>query len=195
MATATYTPLVYEYPPGHRQPVVLVGTIAIDPATGLPVDLAGGVPVRGGSDDIKTAIPVMDTSILADNEVASATYEITNFFTSVTGTRLLQSLTVHDASDQGAAIDIYLLNSNVSLGTVNGAISISATNSKFIKERVQVAAADYADLINSRKAFVSPIGKVLKANGSSTSLWLSVVSRGTPTYAAADALTIELGVI
>lgn len=42
MATATYTPLVYEYPPGHRQPVVLVGTIAIDPATGLPIGGEGG---------------------------------------------------------------------------------------------------------------------------------------------------------
>jgi len=146
-------------------------------------------------DDVYTATPTLDTSALADNDVASDTLEVPYFFLSANSTRLLQSLFVLDTDDQGVGFDLFLMNSNVSLGTKNSAPSISDADAASIIGRVSVTASDYVDLGGCRVADITPIGKVLKGGGVSTSLWLSLVTRsGTPTYTAAG-LKLKIGVI
>ncbi|PPE78319.1 hypothetical protein C3941_19860 [Kaistia algarum] len=185
--------IVYEFPPGHKQAAALVGTIPIDPVTGLPVDMTAGLPVRGGNEDVFDVTLVLDTSAYADNDVLFIGQEITNFFSAAGGKRMIQNLAVIDEDDQGVGFDLLLFNADPSIGTINSPPSISDANVRKFLGKVSVAAGDYIDLGGCRVADVTPIGKELK--GVTTSLWIAGITRlGTPTYTAAG-LKLKIGVI
>lgn len=168
-----------------------------DPVTGLAFGATGappGLPVAG----LETVFDVtlsLDTSPYADGDVLADTQELTGFFPSTTGARVLQNLLVLDEDDQGVGFDLIFLNANVSLGTENSAPSITDANGRSIIGKVSVAAGDYIDIGGCRIADVTPIGKVLKAATGQTSLWVAAITRSaTPTYTAAG-LKLKLGVI
>jgi len=138
---------------------------------------------------------VTDTGAYADNDVLVVAQEITNVFRVPTGRAIIQSLVLIDLSDQAQDIDILFFSENVTLGTINSAVTISDADAAKYLGAVQVVAADYVDLVNSQSATKSGVGLVIEAAANSTSLWVAAVLRsGTPTYAA-DALRLKLGLL
>ena len=134
----------------------------------------------------------LDTNQYAGNDVLADTQEVADVFPQNTvGT--WQSLTVLDKDDQGVAIDVILLKTEVSIGTENSAVSITDANADEILCSINVATGDYVDMIGCQFANKAKIGHVVTTDTTSNSLWVAAVTRGgTPTYTASG-ITIKLG--
>lgn len=149
--------------------------------------------VRSQDNDVYTIVPVLEPAILADNDVFFAPTEIPLVF-ELSKTRVLQSIVVVDGDDQAVDVDLVFFNANVTLGTLNAAVSISdADAAKAIGSVSLLAATHVTDLINSTLYTKTGIGLPLK--GATNSLWVGgVVRSGTPDYTASG-MTIKLGFI
>ena len=135
----------------------------------------------------------LDTAQYADGDVLAATQEITGVFRAGYNRGTLWSVTINDKDDQGVAIDLVLLRSNVALGTENSAPNISDANASEIIGFVPIATSDYTDLGGARIA-TKRLDDGLVLESSTTSLWIAAITRGgTPTYTAAG-LVVKLGI-
>lgn len=141
--------------------------------------------------DVITFTPVLDASILANNEVFMVAYEIPNVFNKGLP-RKLQSVVVLDGDDQNVAFDLVFSNASITLGTANSTVTISDADAAKIIGTVRMVVATHAyDLINSILYTQGSLGIVMK--GETSSLWVSgVVRSGTPTYTASG-MKIKLG--
>lgn len=135
--------------------------------------------------------PVLETSILADNDVFFIPIEVPQVFEKGLP-RTLDSIVVLDGDDQNTDFDLIFSNASITLGSLNGAISVSdADAAKIIGATSMLAASHAFDLINSILFVKTAVGLVLK--GTTNSLWVSgVVRSGTPTYSASG-MKIRLG--
>lgn len=139
--------------------------------------------------------PVLDTSQYADGDVMFVAKELPQFFPGLDGDRVLQSVIALDGDDQNVAFDLVFSNADITLGTLNSAVSISDADAAKIIGYVKLATTDANDTINSRLFAKSAIGMVMKASGTTASVWISGISRGgTPTYTASG-MKIKLGCI
>lgn len=138
--------------------------------------------------------PVLDTSIYADNDVMFIPQEITDVFPAEGGSLALHSVMVVDGDDQNTDFDLVFFNASASLGTINGAVSISDADAAKIIGYVRMEAApDSNDLINSRLFAKGSVGQTMKAASGSRSMWIGgIVRSGTPTYTASG-MKIKLG--
>lgn len=137
--------------------------------------------------------PTLDTNAYADGDVLFDTTAVASAFDYAAGVRKLESVHILDEDDQGIALDLVFLDSNVSLGTFNAAPNISDANARKIIGRVSIATGDYIDLGGARIATKAGIGQLLKAAAASTTLYVAGITRGgTPTYTAAG-LKLKLG--
>lgn len=135
--------------------------------------------------DVKTVTLSLDTSAYTAADVLADTQVITDAVRHPGGSCKLISLTVLDKDDQtAAAMDLYFLDSNVSLGTENGAIAITDADAASILGVVPIASGDFKDLINSKLACIKNIGLLLKAASASSDLYIAAVTAGTPTQTA-----------
>jgi len=105
---------------------------------------------------------------------------------------IIHSLELLDKDDQGGALDIVFLRSNVSLGTVNAPVSLSAANAAEVIGIVSITAADYVDLVNSQVVTVGIVGLVIQPT-SGTSIFVSMISRDAKTYTASG-LVLKVGI-
>jgi hypothetical protein len=142
--------------------------------------------------EVITFTPVLDTNILADNDVFMAAYEIPGVFNKNLS-RKLMSVVVLDTDDQAQDFDLFFSNATITLGTLNAAISISDADAAKLVGHVSMAAATHAtDLIGSTIFTQGDLNIVMEATPSG-SLWVSgVVRSGTPTYTAGG-MKIKLG--
>jgi hypothetical protein len=147
--------------------------------------------VRGTSDLIDVTLS-LDTSAYASGDVLAATQEVANAVAANGGKAILHSVTVLDKDDQGQALDLVFLRTNVSLGSENSAVAITDADAEEILGVVQVTAGDYLDFGANRVATMPGVGLVLEAGASSTSLYLAAVSKGTGTYSASG-IVVKLG--
>jgi hypothetical protein len=137
---------------------------------------------------------VIDTSAYGDGDVLSDRVAITLDAKAaadgrpVSGT--ITQITLLDKDDEGAALDLVILDADVSLGTINGAPNISDTNAQQIVRVVPVATTNYTDVVGAKVAFPSfdPIDFEVAAGV----LYIGAISRGTPTYTAASDLRVKL---
>jgi hypothetical protein len=139
-------------------------------------------------------VPVLDTNILADNDVFFIPIQVAGCFKVGEPAKLI-SVQVIDTDDQGQDFDLYFFNASATLGTLNSAISINDTDAaKLIGQASFTASANGTDLINSW-LFVKTFdeGIVMQPVDGGTSLWVGGVLRsGTPTYSASG-FKIKLG--
>lgn len=127
----------------------------------------------------------LDTSAYAANDVLADRQEITNVLREVGLGAVLTDLVILDKDDNtAAAMDVYFLNADVALGTENAAISITDANAEYILGVVSIAAGDWKDLINSKLAHIRNINMVVKGVSGSTSIYVALVTAGTPTQTA-----------
>jgi len=133
-----------------------------------------------------------DTAICASGDVLADTQVVSNAVLMNGGHALLHSITVLDKDDQGQAMDLVFLRSNVSIGTENAAVSVTDTNAAEILGIVPVAASEFYDLGGCRIATLTGVGLVLETASDSTSLYIAAISKGTGTYTASG-LIVKLG--
>jgi len=135
----------------------------------------------------------VDTAIYASGDLLANTEELPYAVMS-NGTSVITSLTLTDGDDQGAAMDVLFFRSNPgSLGVRNAAISITQTQAEECLGWVPIGAADYCDLGTRRVATVRSVGLVVHPTNS-TSVWVALVSRGTPTYTTGR-LLLKVGLL
>jgi hypothetical protein len=105
----------------------------------------------------------------------------------------INNFTLIDKNDIGTQCDVLFLSSNVSIGSADGAVSLSAANAAHVLGRVDTGST-YVDLINSKivtpSAF-SPIPFDLSDN----KLYVGVVARGAHNNSGGSAnfLILRLG--
>jgi hypothetical protein len=170
------------------------GSGAITSLSVTPAATESQLGFVGSPGDVVDVTLTLDTSAYAGGDLLADTQSFTGV--RVNGGRaILQSVTVIDEDDQGAAFTIYFLSANNSFGTENSAPSISDANARDVLGWVDVSTADYKDLGGVRVASVKGIGLLLEAAGGSTSLYLAVVNgTGTPTYTASG-VKLKLGLL
>lgn len=153
------------------------------------------VPVVGAQSAVLDVTLTLDTSAYASGDLIAETQEVANAVTFTGGTAVLQSLTITDEDDQGVALYVVFLKTNVTMGSENSAPSISDANSREILGWVPVATTDYLDVGGAKIACVKNLGLVLQAATGATSVYVAVVnSTGTPTYTASG-LKLKIGVL
>ena len=110
------------------------------------------------------------------------------------GTALLQSLLLIDTSNQKAALELLIFNADPTSSTLtdHAAAVLHANDIGKIIRRVSIAAADYVTLDSKAFADIVPGGRVVKT-ASGVDLYACLIAVGTPTYAAATALTLRAG--
>lgn len=125
-------------------------------------------------------------------DVVAAPEELVNFSRENGRGVLLESVTLIDDSDTGAALDLVFLNANGSIGAESAAFAPTDAVAGTVIGVVPVLAADYVDATNSRIATVKGIGLLMHPTADETSVWVAVVARGSITPAA-DAITVHFG--
>jgi hypothetical protein len=152
--------------PGDLKTVVISGAATGAYASGDQI----GVPV-----EIQNA--VMDSGALAE----------------------VSSLTFHDVAKADQPVDVIFFSQQPSTGTDNAAWAPTAADLALILGAVQIPTTAYSDGAARSVASVSNIGLKIKAGKasiaqSSKSIWVLLVSRGTPNYgAAANTLSLLVG--
>jgi hypothetical protein len=137
----------------------------------------------------------LDTNVYASGDVLAATQAAADVFRLAGVTATLQSIILNDKDDQGGALDLVFLRSNVSIGTENAAVSITDANADEIIGIVSIETGDWKDLGGCRVATIcdSRVGFLLNAT-SGTSLYLAAISRDAKTYSA-NGITGHLGLV
>lgn len=131
--------------------------------------------------------PTLDTSAYADGDVLFVATELTDFMGATGGRGLVQSVTVTDASDQGAAFDIWFFNGSVSLGTINAAVALSDTDALKHRGRIEVQSGNYYDVGGAKVADLTSFAgsqRYFSAAGGTRSIWVGGVARGAATYSS-----------
>jgi len=143
--------------------------------------------------DVISFTPVLNASVLANNEVFMVDHEVKDVFNKGKA-RKLTSIVVVDGDDQNVAFDLVFSNAAIVLGTANEVVSISDANAANVLGVVKFVVATHAqDFINSIVFVMSNINLILQGSGSSTSLFVSAIVRsGTPTFTASG-MKIKLG--
>lgn len=133
---------------------------------------------------IATVAPVIDTAIYAAGDVLFDTTIIAGVVPVPGGAMELRSIEILDEDDQGIALDLVFFDSQVSLGTINAAPSMTDANGRSALGCVSFATADYIDLGGCRVATKLNLGLVLQA-AAGNDLFVAAITRGgTPTYTA-----------
>ena len=110
------------------------------------------------------------------------------------GKAVLHSLILNDKDDQGAALDVLILRTNVSLGTENAAPSITDANANEVLGIISVISTDWIDLGGCKVATKTNLGLIVEAGAASTSLYIAAITRGTPTHTASG-IVVKLGLL
>jgi hypothetical protein len=147
----------------------------------------------GGHCVIKEVTLSLDTNVYADGDVLADTQEVASALRTTAGSGVIQSVVVLDKDDQGEALDLVFLKSNVSIGTENSAVSVTDANADEILGVVEVAATDWVDLVNSQIATMANLSIVLDGP-TGTSIWVAAISRGAGTYTASG-ITLKIGIL
>lgn len=131
----------------------------------------------------------------ADGDVVGSVTELPNAVRNAGGGALLKSLVVTDAADQKAALDVYFFRQApaTTVGADNAAFALADSDLPVLLGRIRVAAADYLTAGGNAEATLKNIDLLLQAYPKTTSVYVLVVSRGAPTYAATTNLKLNFG--
>jgi len=136
--------------------------------------------------------PVLDTSAYTVGDVMFAPVEIPNVTSRLGGDVTLIGFQVTDESDQAPAFDIYLMDGNVSLGTINTPPSISdaLASGDILGGPFRITTGDYVDLGGVRTAKVVVDTHIMNCAVDKTSVWIAAVIQSAVTLAV-DSIKIR----
>lgn len=148
----------------------------------------------GGHTRISTITMTPDTSAVVAGDILADTQTFTAFRKS-DNTGVLQSLVIQDKDDQtAAAMDIYILDTNVSLGTENSPPSVSDANAEGVLGIIAIEATDWKDYGSGKIATKRGIGLPVKSISGLATLGIAIVAQGTPTQSASS-IIIRVGIL
>lgn len=151
-----------------------------------------GLKIKPNEDVFEVTLSV-DTSAYADGDTFADTQLVSATFFEASGAdRTLLNVVVLDKADQGFGIDLFFLDTNVSLGTENAAPSITDANAAQIVGLVRISSGDWIDVGGARVAVINNISQVLRST--TQNLYIAAVVRGAGTYGASDVI-VKLGVL
>ena len=143
---------------------------------------------------IEVTVPV-DTAVHAANDVVCQPIELAGI-TQAQGCAVITSVVIADLDDQGSALDVVFLRSNIAVGANNAAMAISDNDLDEVLGYVSVSA--YLDLANNQVGEARNVGLVIEPEindgDSDRSIWMALRTTGTPTYASGT-LTVKVGVL
>jgi hypothetical protein len=154
---------------------------------------ADGLVIQKNSTVIDLTLSLDTGGAYSTGDVLAEAQELSSAVRSSASTGIIESIAVVDQDDQGQALDIVIADASITLGTENTAVSISDADAAKILGIVEVAAADYVDLVNSQLANIRNIGMVVQPN-TGTSLYVGAISRGTGTYTASG-IVLRIGIV
>ena len=134
----------------------------------------------------KTVTPVLDTSAYADGDQVSTLQTIDGLM-SPRGEGELVLVTVLDKANQKVALDLFFFDGSVTVAADNAAFTITDTDMESCIAVVNVLASDY-DAVSTTNGFATvavPRG-IMLSRAAGGRVYMAIVSRGTPTYAAAS---------
>lgn len=139
-----------------------------------------------------TVTPTLDTSAYADGDQMGALMTLEQLLSANRSGSELVLIKVLDKAKQSQPFDLFFFDAAPTLvGADNAAADISDADMEKCMGVVNVLAADYDPLANSSIATVAVRFPMVNLNKPADKCWLSLVSRGTPTYAA-NSLVITL---
>lgn len=128
-----------------------------------------------------------DTAIHASGDILANPTAVPGVAAQAGAAAKLVQITLIDKDDQAAAaMDVVLFRSNVAFGALNAAPTISDLDSVEIIGIVPLLAADFIDLGGAKvatKILTTPLQ--VKPAGVGTSIYVALITRGTPTQTAA----------
>ena len=149
--------------------------------------------------DGKTALVVrlsgaqvgVDGNIYASGEGMGGKLTLSNAIRVAAGSGLLQSITIHDLSNQKGALDVIIFNADPSGTTFTNNAALDVADADLIKiiGYVSIYASDYISFADNAVATKSGLAMPVDI-AAGRDLYACVVSRGTPTYTAN-----ELGIV
>jgi len=168
-------------------------------ASGLTATLGAGTAIFGSAGSlpatriIRTTVTV-DTSIYANNDVLFTSTAIAAARANDVNTYLVGAYLIDKADNAAFAVTLHLLNASTTIGTINGAVSISAANMGTNGQGyVVIGTSDTEDMINS-KVYDAPLTQFPKlcapATGTQNVYVAGVLRSGTPTFANATDLIL-----
>lgn len=177
--------------------ITVVGQLVQGSANSLYGALAAAenvIGIVGGTTLMPTVTFSLDTSAYTANDLLADTQAVAGALRVSGGSGVLNSIAILDEDDQAAAgMTVYILKSNVSLGSENSGITVTDANAREIIGVINIAAGDWTDLINSKLAFKGNLGIPIKVS-SGTSIWIALQTAGTPTQTASG-ITGILGIL
>lgn len=151
-----------------------------------------------GKSKIVTATPAVDTNIYASGDLVGTKITLTSATRVATGRGRVVSVTLVDQAKQSAAIDVVFFNADPSGTTFtdNAALDVADADALKFAGHVSIVAGNYAAFADNSAATVavSGMGIAVQPTDGQT-LYACLVSRGTPTYAAATDLKLSVGII
>ena len=143
-------------------------------------------------------IPTLDTSAYASGDAMDVKQEISfsGQIQDPVKSGIIASIAIIDTAQQSAAFDMEFFDQSIADQTDNAACNVSAADALKWLGRVSVTAADYKDICAAHCAILNlaDAGFHIRFPDAQSSLYMQLVSRDTPTYAA-DSLKIRISVL
>lgn len=138
----------------------------------------------------------LDTNAYAQDDVLADRQELADVVGIEAGCGIIQSVVLIDFDDNARAITLIFLDADVTIGTENSAVSISDANAASILGKVELAAADYEDMVNSQFAQDMNVGMTFRCAAATKSIWVAAIYRDATgdTYTASG-ITIKVGIL
>lgn len=141
-----------------------------------------------------TVTPTLDTGAYGANDVWFDTTAVSNAARANDQPLIINGIQLVDRADQAAADGVlYILDANVSVGTINNAPSISDDNAANIIARIPFLSTDWEDLGGVKILTIDPakLPKMLFPASGTRTIYIAGRTAGTGTYAA-DSLRVIL---
>ncbi|KKN00031.1 hypothetical protein LCGC14_1141930 [marine sediment metagenome] len=146
--------------------------------------------------DVITLDTVVEAAAYATGELLGGKQTITDAVLFEYGGAVLSSVVIVDLAAQEVALDLIFFDSNpgATTFTENAALTIVDADLDRVVAVVSVLASDYVSFADNSVAVKGNIGQVIRSNiDGAEDLYLAVVVRGAPTYAAVGDIRIRLG--
>jgi hypothetical protein len=150
--------------------------------------------VDGGRVRIINVNPTLDTSAYVAGDVLFATTEVTSAVRANDAGGTLMSMTIIDQDDQKQGMVIYVLQTNVALGTFNAAPNITDANSLNLLGRVDIAAGDWTDLGGTAVCSLRNLNIPIQPSSGTDDIFIAAVTLGTPTHTASG-IRVRIGIV
>lgn len=113
---------------------------------------------------------------------------------------ILQTVTLIDQDGESAPMEILIFQENITTPDDADAWAFTAGDEPKLLTRIEIGASDYkaigggTEAIAEKRNLAIPL-TITKDTNNQYSLYVVMVTTGTPTYTAADDLTLKLGVL